>query len=628
MRKLLLFLTIAASHLVAMAQAEDYNSIYFNDTKVSTGKHAVLSLMMDNTAEITALQFDMVLPEGVTIDANDRGSYLLTFNAEANRTDATAHTLSGQLQADGSVRILCYSSANVVIAGNEGALIDVPVTVSGDMEPGIYNIQVKGIVMTARNKTQYKPSATISELTVQRAEQLDMLPEGYAVEIMPQKVERGETMLKAYVKAAKGIKTLNFDVELPAGMYFVDEAEWDSNNVTCSYNASAFTGEPTKSNTLDSGDFPTKMSFSVNGSYTNKSKKYISATDELVELVEFGPMYIATVEDEEENDWASNGTVMPTEGNNTIKITNISMTDVEGNAYTGKEYYASFVYGEMTDADPILYGDYTSDDAMAVLEESLPETTSSVDLTSAIVTRKPAMSNPNAIVYVSSDIEGDNVVKDGLCENFVITDGNDVNIPAAFVASSATYNRNMANEWGTIILPYDVDSNTDVAYYLPSVLEDGVLKLTLQETLHANTPAICAKLSGDGIAAAGAEVKVVTKKNTALSGAVTMHGSYANNTKIDASNAYYINNNKFWLCNGHFFVDAFRAYFTVDSVNPAKNISIAIDDIATALSALTADGDVMIEGYYDVSGKQQDGLRKGMNIIKMSNGKSQKVLVQ
>lgn len=625
----MLSIAIAVSTLTAMAQSGDENTIYFEDATVARGQHAVLSLMLDNVAEITGFQFALQLPEGITIETNDKGNYMASFNTATNRTDASAHTLGVQLQADGTVQVLCYAVGKTAIAGNSGAVIDFPIFISDEVEPDNYDVMITKAVLTTVDKIQYKPSATTSKIRVQRAQLPSMLPEGYAVEIMPQKVERGETMLKAYVKAATGIKSLKFDVELPSGMYFVDEAEWDAANVGYAYSSAAFTGDPsTKTATLASGDFPNRMSFNVEGTYTNKSKKYITATDDLRELVEFGPLYIATVEDEEENDWASNGTVMPAQGNNTVKVTNISMTDVNGNTVSGKEYFASFVYGDVQDANPIFYGDYSSEEAMTQLEELLAEDTKSVDLTSAMLTKKPTLANPNAIVYVSSDITGDNVVVDGACVNLVIADGQDMNVPAAFVAAQASYTREMTTSWGTIVLPYEVQSDEDVAYYLPSVIEEGVLRLTLQPTLPANTPAIVAKQNGGNMTSRASGVKVVTKNNKAVSGNVIMHGSYANNTKVDDTNAYFIYNDKFWQCNGHFFVDAFRAYFTVDGTAYAKSLSISADNIPTTLSALTGEGDVKVEAYYGMDGKQQDGLRNGMNIVKLSNGRSQKILIQ
>lgn len=229
--------------------------------------------------------------------------------------------------------------------------------------------------------------------------------------------------------------------------------------------------------------------------------------------------------------------------------------------------------------------------------------------------------------FVESTLPEKNVIKDGTCANLVLTDGADFSAPTEFTATSATYTREMANKWGTIVLPYDVKSNENVAYYLPETVENDVLKLTKVETLPANTPALVAKLKGDGITSNGANVTVKTENNTFDGGNVTMHGSYVNDTKVTDANAYYIKENQFWLNNENFYIDAFRSYFTVSTSGSAKSLRIS-EGTVTALSALTGEGDVKVEAFYDESGKQQDGLRKGLNIMKMSNGKSLKVLIQ
>lgn len=166
MKRFFVFLAIVVCSLAAMAQEADDNIIYFNDTEIEGGKQYVLPLMMDNKAEITALQFDVVMPEGVTLNKNSRGKYMVSFNAAADRTDATIHTLSSSLQTDGSIRVLCYSTVNDPILGNSGALMDFSVSVAEGIGAGEHQIQLKNIVVTDTKKNQYKPGDRVCKLTV------------------------------------------------------------------------------------------------------------------------------------------------------------------------------------------------------------------------------------------------------------------------------------------------------------------------------------------------------------------------------------------------------------------------------------------------------------------------------
>lgn len=142
------------------------NNIFFNAARQWPGKQITMPLMMNNKAEITAMQFDVVLPDGITLDKNEKGKYALEFNAEAGRTDASIHTLSSSLQPDGSIRILCYSVGKEAFLGNSGSLIDFPLTIAEDVKPGEYDIVLKNIILTATDKKEYKMPEVICKLIV------------------------------------------------------------------------------------------------------------------------------------------------------------------------------------------------------------------------------------------------------------------------------------------------------------------------------------------------------------------------------------------------------------------------------------------------------------------------------
>lgn len=259
-------------------------------------------------------------------------------------------------------------------------------------------------------------------------------------------------------------------------------------------------------------------------------------------------------------------------------------------------------------------------------------TFSVVDLRSAVLASDLTISEikkAGASLYYlpsGSDMQGDNIVIDDKCSNYIIQDGTNLVVPTPFTATNATYSRTMANQWGTIVLPYEVASDANVEYYIPNSVENGTLKLTKLDVLPANTPALVAKVSGESISANASNVAVCSALDSSVNGNVTMHGSYANNTKVDDPNAYYIKNNQFWLNNGYFYIDAFRAYFTVEGAQ-AKSLRISPDG-ATMIDALVGNGEVGITEYYDASGARISNLRKGVNIVRLSNGMTKKVIVE
>lgn len=140
--------------------------VYFENATIQGGQQIVLPLQLKNKMEVASMTFDVYMPEGVEIDKNARGNYDITFNAEANRADATTHTLTSKQQADDAVRVLCYSATAETFLGNEGAVFDFPVTVASTLEAGDYKVVIRNIELTdAQGKSVYIDKV-VSTLTV------------------------------------------------------------------------------------------------------------------------------------------------------------------------------------------------------------------------------------------------------------------------------------------------------------------------------------------------------------------------------------------------------------------------------------------------------------------------------
>ena len=102
------------------------------DFNIAAGETRTVTIALDNTLNYTAFQFDMMLPDGLTAS-----NFRLT-------SRAASHVLDSNIQPDGSVRLMCYSTELATIDGSEGALLTFDVTAIGNVEG---NITVDGIEM-------------------------------------------------------------------------------------------------------------------------------------------------------------------------------------------------------------------------------------------------------------------------------------------------------------------------------------------------------------------------------------------------------------------------------------------------------------------------------------------------
>lgn len=140
------------------ARTKNAVEIYPFATTAGASKTITLDICNPEIDDFTAFQCDLLLPEGITIDTDRRGTYDLSFNAETNRTESKYHTLASAMQNDGSVRILVYSTTNELIFEKEGAMVNIPITVSSDVKDGIYNFEIYGIVMAGKSESRFTPA--------------------------------------------------------------------------------------------------------------------------------------------------------------------------------------------------------------------------------------------------------------------------------------------------------------------------------------------------------------------------------------------------------------------------------------------------------------------------------------
>lgn len=158
---------------------------------------------------------------------------------------------------------------------------------------------------------------------------------------------------------------------------------------------------------------------------------------------------------------------------------------------------------ELTNYTLTVKGEVTSDVAAAVVP--LGEKVGLVDLTQATLGARLNTSNflydpeaTNNVLYKISDtqsLKGNNIIKNGACDNFVLTDGQSFNAPEGFTASQITYERAVAasttdkDEVYTFVLPFALtaDQVNGTVYDLTDV-KDGILDFKSVANLEANHP--------------------------------------------------------------------------------------------------------------------------------------------
>ena len=133
------------------------SSLAISDASGLVGCTFNLPVSMKNEDEITAMQFELCLPEGVSV-------------ASATLTDRKdGHSIDYSQLANGNYQFTVFSSSSKAINGSEGDVANISLSISGSMAAGNYTIQMKNIelITTAGDAIhQSDLSATLTVLNV------------------------------------------------------------------------------------------------------------------------------------------------------------------------------------------------------------------------------------------------------------------------------------------------------------------------------------------------------------------------------------------------------------------------------------------------------------------------------
>lgn len=103
----------------------------------------VLPIQMKNISDITGMQFELQLPEGVSVAMDNANNYLVTLSDRADDQMIICSKLSNS-----NYQFVVFSANSKKFMGNEGAIAYVTLTISPNLTIGNYTISLKEIELT------------------------------------------------------------------------------------------------------------------------------------------------------------------------------------------------------------------------------------------------------------------------------------------------------------------------------------------------------------------------------------------------------------------------------------------------------------------------------------------------
>ena len=134
----------------------DDDKIVVAGVSATKGQQAAFSIDLENkTTDLTAYQFDLTLPDGISLSVNDKGKFVVT---KTSRYEDDSQTLNiTKLEGSSNTyRFVCFSMSNEKITGTSGAILNAALTIGASVNDGSYEAAITNIVVTKVNGTQLK----------------------------------------------------------------------------------------------------------------------------------------------------------------------------------------------------------------------------------------------------------------------------------------------------------------------------------------------------------------------------------------------------------------------------------------------------------------------------------------
>ena len=174
------------------------NLLSIDEFTIAAGEEKEIEVKMYNDVAMTAFQFNIALPEGVSIKYDeDEEAYCVSKTSRL----LSGHVVTSELQQSGDYKIIVYHNTNKNIKGNSGdAVVTITIVASDQVSTGSFTPALTKQEMTATDgttTTKYKPSDCTYNCSVTLSTKVTTL--GYASFSWPKALDFTNSGLTAYI---------------------------------------------------------------------------------------------------------------------------------------------------------------------------------------------------------------------------------------------------------------------------------------------------------------------------------------------------------------------------------------------------------------------------------------------
>lgn len=149
------------------------NTITVEPLTLRAGETGVLNINMNNEDDICSFQFNIKLPDGISIikEYNDDDEYVESINL-TNRKKSS-HELSFKETEDGGYFLIAYSLSNSTFRNNSGAIVSIKVKSDAVMQDGNYGVVLSNVLMVTPDERKIEQEDHSGTLTITSEDGID-----------------------------------------------------------------------------------------------------------------------------------------------------------------------------------------------------------------------------------------------------------------------------------------------------------------------------------------------------------------------------------------------------------------------------------------------------------------------
>lgn len=222
--------------VVNQSESGNVNTVLkLGTSSLKAGSNQTISVALENNIEVTAFQFDIMLPNGISVNNYVNEDDESVPNIQLTSRKASSHSISCNKREDGRYTIVVLSMKNQAFIGTDGDVVtmdvNVPITMSGNYDVILSNIHIVPLVNGSQGVRIDQPDVTTT-ITIENEGGGETPIGANTLTIAPLTLNPGEIgVLNIDMTNEESICSFQFNIKLPEGISVVKEYNEDDEYV-------------------------------------------------------------------------------------------------------------------------------------------------------------------------------------------------------------------------------------------------------------------------------------------------------------------------------------------------------------------------------------------------------------